>query len=174
MSILVVIGLLVAAYLFGAIPFGYLVGRARGVNLFEQGSKNIGATNVGRVLGRPYAVLVFLLDFAKGALPVAVIVPIASAVDSEAPVLFGSTDWLRIGAAGVAFLGHLFPVYLGFRGGKGVATGAGVAFILVPGPMRVGPSTPRSTVTQAPSSASSPTSTQPTWGILSWRPSLST
>lgn len=137
MSILVIIGLLVAVYLFSAIPFGFLVGRARGVNLFEHGSKNIGATNVGRVLGRPYAVLVFLLDFAKGALPVAVIVPIASAVDSEAPVLFGSTDWLRIGAAGVAFLGHLFPVYLGFRGGKGVATGAGVAFVLVPGPMLV-------------------------------------
>ena len=129
--------LLVAAYLIGAIPFGYLVGRAQGVNLFEQGSKNIGATNVGRVLGRPYAVLVFVLDFAKGALPVAVIVPIAFAVDSEAPAVFGSTDWLRIGAAGLAFLGHLFPIYLGFRGGKGVATGAGVAFILVPGPMLV-------------------------------------
>ena len=137
MSILVVIGLLVAAYLIGAIPFGYLVGRARGVNLFEQGSKNIGATNVGRVLGRPYAVLVFLLDFAKGALPVAVIVPIAFAVDSEASVVFGSADWLRIGAGGLTFLGHLFPIYLGFRGGKGVATGAGVAFILVPGPMLI-------------------------------------
>ena len=61
---------ILAGYLIGAIPFGYLVGRWRGVDIFRQGSGNIGATNVGRVLGRRFGILVFFLDFAKGALPV--------------------------------------------------------------------------------------------------------
>src|SRR6516162_5492457 len=60
---------LLLSYLVGAIPFGYLVARGRGVNILKQGSGNIGATNVGRILGRPFGVLVFLLDFAKGAVP---------------------------------------------------------------------------------------------------------
>src|SRR5262245_3811769 len=64
-----VAGTSLAAYLLGAIPFGYLIGRWRGVNIFQQGSGNIGATNVGRVLGRRFGILVFFLDFAKGALP---------------------------------------------------------------------------------------------------------
>src|ERR1700720_2279820 len=63
--------LLLASYLFGAIPFGYLVARWRGVDIFKAGSGNIGATNVGRVLGRRFGILVFLLDFAKGAVPTA-------------------------------------------------------------------------------------------------------
>src|SRR5262249_11476487 len=88
-------------------------------NLFEVGSGNIGATNAARVLGTPFGVLVFVLDFLKGAIPVAMV---------------GPPDGLRVGAAALAFLGHLFPVYLRFRGGKGVATGAGTIFVLVPGP----------------------------------------
>jgi acyl-phosphate glycerol 3-phosphate acyltransferase len=126
--------LLVAAYLVGAIPFGYLVGRARGVNLFEAGSGNIGATNAARVLGTPLGVLVFTLDFLKGALPVACILPLANQLAPQADTALGQPDVLRVGAAAFAFLGHLFPVYLGFRGGKGVATGAGTIFVLVPGP----------------------------------------
>ena len=69
--------LLAAAYLVGAIPFGYLVGKLRGVDLFKAGSGNIGATNAWRVLGRKYGLLVFVLDFLKGAVPVAAIVPLA-------------------------------------------------------------------------------------------------
>ncbi len=69
--------LLAAAYLIGSIPFGYLIGRVRGVDHFREGSGNIGATNVGRVLGRKAGVLVFVLDFLKGALPVAFIEPLA-------------------------------------------------------------------------------------------------
>src|SRR5438477_3276241 len=65
--LLVIIG----SYLIGAVPFGYLIARARGVNIFEHGSGNIGATNVGRVLGRKFGLLVFVLDFCKGALPAA-------------------------------------------------------------------------------------------------------
>jgi acyl-phosphate glycerol 3-phosphate acyltransferase len=123
--------LLVASYLIGAIPFGFLTARMKGVDLFKAGSGNIGATNVGRILGRKYGVLVFVLDFLKGAGPVAAIVPLARALNPDA---VGSADVLRVGAALLAFLGHLFPVYLGFRGGKGVATGAGAVFVLVPGP----------------------------------------
>jgi acyl-phosphate glycerol 3-phosphate acyltransferase len=130
----VAVVLLAAAYLVGAIPFGYLVGRARGVDLFAAGSGNIGATNAARVLGTPFGVLVFVLDFLKGAAPVAAVVPLARLLDPGAEVALGSPDVLRVGAAAVAFLGHLFPVYLGFRGGKGVATGAGTVFVLAPGP----------------------------------------
>lgn len=111
-------------YLIGSIPFGYLVARARGVDIFARGSGNIGATNVGRVLGKPFGVLVFVLDFAKGALPVLGV----RLIDSPWPA------WLEVLTGLAAFLGHLFPLYLGLRGGKGVATGTGVVAVLVPGP----------------------------------------
>jgi len=122
--------LVLAAYLIGAIPFGYLIGRARGVDLFKEGSGNIGATNAGRVLGRSVGTLVFLLDFLKGAIPVAAIVPVASHFETDA----SRPELLRVLASAAAFLGHLYPISLGFRGGKGVATGAGTIFVLVPGP----------------------------------------
>src|SRR5271156_180934 len=112
---------LLIAYLVGAIPFGYLVARWRGVDILHQGSGNIGATNVGRVLGRRFGILVFVLDFAKGALPVL-------AAQTVGP------GWLPVTAGLAAFLGHLFPVYLRFRGGKGVATSAGVVAVLLPWP----------------------------------------
>ena len=125
---LVAVLLVLAAYLVGAIPFGYLVARWHGIDILRQGSGNIGATNVGRVLGRKFGILVFLLDFAKGALPV-----------TAARLLSSPPDWppdtLPVAAGVAAFLGHLFPVYLRFRGGKGVATGAGVALMLLPLPM---------------------------------------
>jgi acyl-phosphate glycerol 3-phosphate acyltransferase len=118
------------SYFTGAIPFGYLVARARGVNIFEKGSGNIGATNVGRVLGRKFGVLVFLLDFAKGALPTAVTDIFAHHFAGDLPA-----DLLPVVAGLSAFLGHLFPIYLRFRGGKGVATAAGVVAVLLPVPM---------------------------------------
>jgi acyl phosphate:glycerol-3-phosphate acyltransferase len=121
---------LVAAYLIGAIPFGWLIARSRGIDIFHAGSGNIGATNVGRVLGRRFGLLVFALDFAKGAVPVAV----AGVLPAEAHQALGLPNALRVGVALCAFLGHLFPVYLSFRGGKGVAAGAGTVFVLVPGP----------------------------------------
>jgi len=115
------------AYLIGSIPFGYIVARLRGVDIFRAGSGNIGATNVGRVLGRKYGILVFLLDFAKGAVTVAVI-----------RSMFGPGPGWLVAVAVAAFLGHLFPAFLGFRGGKGVATGAGVVMILAPIPTTIG------------------------------------
>ncbi len=134
MPVLPVLVLWLASYLIGAIPFGYLIGRLKGVDLFETGSGNIGATNASRVLGRGFGALVFVLDFLKGAGPVAAVVPLARALEPDAVTALGSADVLRVGAAALAFLGHLFPVYLGFRGGKGVATGAGTVCVLAPVP----------------------------------------
>jgi acyl-phosphate glycerol 3-phosphate acyltransferase len=122
-----------ASYLVGGIPFGYLIARWRGVNIFEQGSGNIGATNVGRVLGWRLGLLVFLLDFAKGAGPVALVLHGLALPE----LAVGRID-LAVVAGLAAFLGHLFPVYLGFHGGKGVATGAGVVAVLLPMPLLVG------------------------------------
>jgi acyl-phosphate glycerol 3-phosphate acyltransferase len=115
------------AYLIGGVPFGYLVARWRGVDILKHGSGNIGATNVGRVLGRRLGILVFCLDFAKGALPVLAALRLGESVGQPPQVL-------GVGAGLAAFLGHLFPIYLRFRGGKGVATGAGVVAVLMPIP----------------------------------------
>ncbi|MHB1426206.1 MAG: glycerol-3-phosphate 1-O-acyltransferase PlsY [Gemmataceae bacterium] len=119
----------VLSYLVGAIPFGYLIARWRGVDILKQGSGNIGATNVGRVLGRPFGILVFLLDFAKGAVPALLAKWWTAANALELP-----GDSLAVTAAVAAFLGHLYPIYLHFHGGKGVATAAGAVSVLLPGP----------------------------------------
>jgi acyl phosphate:glycerol-3-phosphate acyltransferase len=119
----------VASYLIGAIPFGYLVARARGVDILHQGSGNIGATNVGRVLGKRFGIVVFFLDFLKGAVPAAAALWLAATVDTGP-----AREWWGVAAGLAAFVGHIFPVYLNFRGGKGVATGAGVVAVLLPGP----------------------------------------
>ncbi len=130
MTALLALGLtLAAAYLIGSLPFGYLVARSRGVDIFRQGSGNIGATNIGRVLGRRFGIIVFVLDFAKGAVPVVGARLLAGPSATELP-----PDSLAVAAGLAAFLGHLFPLYLGFRGGKGVATGAGGVTVLLPGP----------------------------------------
>jgi glycerol-3-phosphate acyltransferase PlsY len=114
------------SYLLGAVPFGYIVARLRGVDIFSAGSGNIGATNVGRVLGRKIGLLVFVLDFLKGAMPVAL-------VRNYLP----EPLWAAIAAGLAAFVGHMFPIYLRFRGGKGVATGTGAVAVLLPGPTAV-------------------------------------
>jgi acyl phosphate:glycerol-3-phosphate acyltransferase len=118
------------AYASGSIPFAHLAGLAKSVDLRKQGSGNLGATNVFRVLGWKIGVLVFLADAAKGALPVLVLPPrIDSARD---PVLWA----IIVGVAAIA--GHVRPVFLKFgKGGKGVATAAGVFFALAPVPMLV-------------------------------------
>jgi glycerol-3-phosphate acyltransferase PlsY len=123
----------VLSYLVGAIPFGYLVARGRGVDILKQGSGNIGATNVGRILGKPFGVLVFLLDFAKGAVPAALARWWSASHPLDVPA-----DSLPVAAAVAAFLGHLYPIYLRFRGGKGVATAAGAVSVLLPGPTLAG------------------------------------
>jgi glycerol-3-phosphate acyltransferase PlsY len=123
----------ILAFLVGGIPFGYLIARARaGIDIREHGSGNIGATNCGRVLGFRYFLLVFLLDFTKGALPVLCArwyQESAAAAYSDSPYQIFGLDVL-VGLA--AILGHMFPVYLGLRGGKGVATSIGVISVLAP------------------------------------------
>lgn len=127
-----VVILVIAAYLVGGIPFGLLVGWAKGIDIRRKGSGNIGATNVGRVLGRRYGLAVFLLDTMKGLGPTLVsgwVLRESWAVgDGGSAALYLS--WLAVGLASV--FGHTFPIYLSFRGGKGVATSLGVTLGIYP------------------------------------------
>lgn len=122
----------IVGYLVGALPFGYLIARWRaGIDIRQHGSGNIGATNVGRVLGFPYFILTFSLDFAKGMGPVlAAMYWQQSQPGPEIPLPE------VVGFA--AILGHVFPIYLRFKGGKGVATTIGVLVTLLPGPCLAG------------------------------------
>mgnify|MGYP003986319001 FL=1 len=110
------------AYLAGSIPFGLLIARLKGVNIREHGSKNIGATNVGRVLGKKYGLLCFFLDVLKGAVPVYIVGMITSSIGQ--PIEQTSTNvmllWITVALA--ALLGHMYSPWLNFGGGKGVAT----------------------------------------------------
>ena len=111
-----------AGYLIGAVPTSYLAGRvAKGIDLREHGSKNLGATNVYRLLGWRWAVSVALIDVLKGVVPVAVIAPRA-----------GGPAWLAVACGIAAVLGHVFSPYVRFKGGKGVATAAGMFLALAP------------------------------------------
>jgi glycerol-3-phosphate acyltransferase PlsY len=115
----------VLAYLCGSVPTGFLVARAKGIDIRKVGSGNMGATNVFRTLGKGPGVLVLLIDAAKGAGPVWLL-----------PGLFVSSGadpvWLKLISALGAVLGHNYTCWLGFKGGKGIATSAGVLAALVP------------------------------------------
>lgn len=121
------LGLIVGAYLLGAASFGFLIARAYGIDLRTVGSGNIGATNLGRALGRKWAVACFILDAMKGLVPMLAAQWVIGTGTPTAWELFG---WIIVGCA--AIVGHIFPVYLGFRGGKGVSTGLGVVLGLYP------------------------------------------
>ena len=117
-----------AAYLLGSLPSGYLVGRAKGVDIRTVGSKNMGATNVFRTVGKALGILVLLVDALKGWLAVAVVAPwMAHAFVSNA-----SPGWLPVVGGVGAILGHNYTCWLQFKGGKGIATSAGVFLALVP------------------------------------------
>lgn len=117
---------LLGGYLLGSIPNGYVLGRLRGVDLRKAGSGNIGATNAFRVLGKKWGMLVFVLDFCKGLAAVL----FAEIVGSRSPAL--SPELVGILGGVSAILGHNFPVWLGFKGGKGIATSGGVLVGLLP------------------------------------------
>ncbi|MDQ7039260.1 MAG: glycerol-3-phosphate 1-O-acyltransferase PlsY [Aquificota bacterium] len=108
-------------YLLGSVLFGEIIAKAKGVNIREIGSGNVGATNVGRALGKRYALLVFLLDAGKGFLPAYLGFRVMDT---------GSTGMVLVGLAPV--VGHMFPLFSRFRGGKGVATAFGVLTALSP------------------------------------------
>src|SRR5438876_8791347 len=118
----------IISYLLGSIPAGYLVGRMAGIDIRKVGSGNIGATNVTRVLGKRYGYPVFAVDFLKGLAAVILSILIAKHTQPSwfSPDLFGIT------AAVSSVIGHSFPVWLRFKGGKGVATSAGALFGLLP------------------------------------------
>jgi glycerol-3-phosphate acyltransferase PlsY len=126
LSVLIVVA---AGYLLGSVPFGLVISKGCGVDVRRAGSGNIGATNVWRVLGWRCGLSAFVLDALKGLLPAALAprvwllagVPFAAARGGEQRLYIA---WLAVGAA--AIVGHVFPVYLRFRGGKGVATSLGV------------------------------------------------
>jgi len=121
---------LLGAYLLGSIPFGLIISLAKGVDVRTFGSKNIGASNVGRTLGRKYGVLTFLLDAGKGFVPVLLAGLAMGAMNRPHLPPVELLVWLSFGVA--AFFGHLFPVWLKFKGGKGVATGFGAILAVYP------------------------------------------
>lgn len=122
--------LIVGAFLLGSVPFGLVIARMKGVDIRRHGSGNIGATNVGRALGRKWFYVVFVLDFAKGCIPVLAAGWLLGTLGRLAIEPMDSARWLGVGIAAV--LGHVFSPWLKFKGGKGVATGAGVIVGLFP------------------------------------------
>jgi glycerol-3-phosphate acyltransferase PlsY len=114
------------SYLTGSVPSGYIAGRIAGIDIRKAGSGNIGATNVTRTLGKKYGYPVFAADFGKGLLAVFVANRIAMHAGSTSVALYD------VVAAAFCVLGNAFPVWLGFRGGKGVAVSAGLLFALMP------------------------------------------
>ena len=115
---------ILASYLLGATPTSYIAGKVRrggGIDLREHGSRNLGATNVYRILGWKYAIPVALVDIAKGAIPVLFFSAWA-----------GGGPWLPVVLGGAAVLGHMFSPYVSLKGGKGVATAAGMFLALAP------------------------------------------
>jgi glycerol-3-phosphate acyltransferase PlsY len=113
----------VGSYLLGSIPTGYWLGRLRGIDIRQQGSGNMGATNVLRVLGTPSGILVLCVDVAKGFLAVSLLPHLTT---------FPGLDYVRVGCGLAAVLGHTYTCFLRFKGGKGVATTYGVLLALAP------------------------------------------
>lgn len=121
MIVLSFIGLIILGYLIGSIPVGFILGKlARGIDIREHGSGNIGMTNVMRLLGVKAGVFVFFADMAKGAAAVALAWPIVTAYP----------HWAEVAGGAAAIVGHSWPIYIGFRGGRGIATGFGAVLVL--------------------------------------------
>jgi len=123
------------AFIAGSIPFGLLIGRLKGIDIREHGSKNIGATNVVRVLGKPLGALCFVLDVGKGAIPVLAAganMDILSMRWRDIPTITQSEMLLWMAVAIAAVLGHMYSPFVRFKGGKGVATGFGAFAAMAP------------------------------------------
>ena len=129
----VVSGFAVLAYLLGAIPNGFLIAKAKGIDIRTVGSGNIGATNVFRSVSKSLGILTFALDAVKGAVP-ALLFPVLAGRLAGMP----APEWASLLFGGLAIAGHTWPVYLKFKGGKGVATSAGALIGIAPGAMGIG------------------------------------
>ena len=121
------------AYLLGAVPNGFLIAKAKGIDIRKVGSGNIGATNVYRSVSKPLGILTFVLDALKGAIP-ALWFPVQAAHCAQAPL----PPWLPLLFGGLAIAGHTWPIYLKFKGGKGVATSAGALIGIAPAATGIG------------------------------------
>lgn len=118
------LGLVILGYLIGSIPVGFILGKVtRGIDIREHGSGNIGMTNVMRTIGVRAGILVFIADMAKGAVAVALAWPILS----SSPEMVA---WGQMAGGASAVIGHSWPVYIRFRGGKGIATGFGALMVI--------------------------------------------
>ncbi|MCX8164593.1 MAG: glycerol-3-phosphate 1-O-acyltransferase PlsY [Aquificaceae bacterium] len=113
--------LILFAYLYGSVLFGEHIAKYKGIDIRAVGSGNVGATNVGRALGKKYAVAVFLLDFSKGLLTMFL-----------ARLYFGLDSWTAFFVGLASLLGHMYPIFHGFKGGKGVATAFGTLTAVSP------------------------------------------
>ena len=118
---LIFVAWLLGSYLVGSVPFGFLIGKMRGVDVRTVGSKNIGATNVFRTVGKKWGLLAFLCDFLKGFLPT-----------FAAKTFAAGAEWLPIAVGLSCVVGHTLTVFMKFRGGKGVATAFGMLVALIP------------------------------------------
>jgi len=125
------IALILAGYAIGSIPFGLLIARSKGIDIRQHGSKNIGATNVGRVLGKKFFFICFFLDMLKGLVPTLAFGLINHLVRTD-PALSPAETWWWLGAMIAPVLGHMFSIFLRFKGGKGVATGLGTLLAVFP------------------------------------------
>jgi acyl phosphate:glycerol-3-phosphate acyltransferase len=126
--------LIILAFVCGSIPFGLLIARAKGLDIRQHGSGNIGATNVGRVLGKRLGMACFALDVLKGLIPTFSAGLIMQLVREGivAQAIASTSAWLWLCVMTAAVLGHIFSPWIGFRGGKGVATGLGAMLGLFP------------------------------------------
>ncbi len=124
MQIIIYVIAITASYLVGAIPFGFLIGKLHGIDIRKTGSGNIGATNVTRSVGKRAGRICFCLDFLKGAVPPVIM-----------QICYPEVPWLTLGCCAATIAGHIFPIYLRFKGGKGVSTAAGAALALAPFPL---------------------------------------
>ena len=122
-----VLTFIVAAYLIGGIPFGFLIGKMRGVDVRTVGSKNIGATNVFRTVGKKWGLLAFLCDVMKGLLPT-----LSARQWVADPELYPEWTWLPLAVGITCVIGHMLTPYMKFKGGKGVATAFGALIALMP------------------------------------------
>ena len=132
------------AFLAGSIPFGLIIAKAKGVNIREQGSGNIGATNVLRVVGKPYGIACLILDLLKGLVPTIIGISLynyvgennsmslAALADHAVELNRTKAQTLQILTGLAAILGHNYSPWIGFKGGKGIATSAGVLIALMP------------------------------------------
>lgn len=126
-TIIIYLLIFIVSYLFGSIPWGYLIGKIKGIDIRKVGSGNIGATNVTRSIGKWYGKLCFLLDLLKGFLPVLIVSLMLRDHVFEDPHQLG-----QVIAALAAIIGHMFSVFMWFRGGKGISTMFGVLLGLSP------------------------------------------